>query len=119
MTPPDKPQRWTTVGWWSIWATTFLFSLLPPAVYHWRKIAEIIEPYRWGPGLLQGHLLILRHLGRLSHWIPVALIAFLILAVRRRSARNAAIAAGAFLTAIFSSFYAACILIVLSMYLVD
>lgn len=59
----------------------------------------------------------LRNLGEWSHWIPIALLVILAVGLYKRHARNAAIAAGALLTAIFSSIYAAFCLIVVSMYL--
>lgn len=120
MTEPDKQKRWTTIGWWSIWAITFVVSLLPPIVHHWRRIAETVEPlrYSWRPGLLPAELLLLRHFGELSRWIPVALVGFLATGLYKRQARNAMIATGALLTAIFSSLYAAYCIIVVSMYLV-
>lgn len=97
----------------------FIVSLLPPAVHHWRKIADIIEPLRHSlTRLLPAELLFLRHLGELSHWIPVGLVALLILAIRKPSARNGSIAFGALLTAVFSSIYCAYTIIVVSMYLV-
>lgn len=98
----------------------FVASLPPPVVHHWRKIAEIIEPlrYPWHPGFLPAELLFLRHLGELSHWIPVVLLGLLAIGIYRRQARNAMIALSALITAIFSSIYAAYCLIVVSMYLV-
>ncbi len=109
-----------TVGWWSIWAIAFAGSLLPPIVHHWRQIADIIEPlrYPWYPGFLPAELLFLRHLGELSHWIPVVLVGLLAIGIYKRQARNAMIAISALMAAIFSSIYAAYCLIVVSMYLV-
>lgn len=120
MTQPDKPRRWTTVGWWSIWAIAFIVSLLPPIVHHWRQIADIIEPlrYPWHPGFLPAELLFLRHLGELAHWIPVVLIGLLAIGIYKRQARNATIAIGALIAAVFSSIYGAYCLIVVSIYLV-
>lgn len=120
MTQSDRPKRWTTVGWWSIWIITFTVSLLPPIVYHWRRIADIIEPlrYSWPPHFLPAQLLFLRHLGELSHWVPIALLGLLAMGIFKRQLRNAVITTGVLLTAIFSSIFAAYCLIVISMYLV-
>ena len=119
MPQESKRSRWSAVGWWGIWTLAFVVSLLPPAVQHWRKITDIIEPLRYGlTPLLPAELLFLRYLGELSHWIPVALVALLILAVRKPSTRNGSIAFGALLIAVFSSIYCAYSLIVVSMYLV-
>lgn len=120
MTPPNEitRERWSTVGWWSLWAGAFIASLLSPVVYHWRRIAEIVEPLRYQlTHFLPAELLLLRHMGEWSHWIPVALMLLLVLGVYRRRFRNRSIVAGVLLTAIFSSIYAAYCLIVVSMYL--
>ena len=121
MTTPQesKCSRWSAAGWWGVWVVTFVVSLLPPAVHHWRKIADIIEPLRYSlTRLLPAELLFLRHLGELSHWVPVVLVALMILAIRKPSARRGSIAFGALVAAIFSSIYCAYTLIVVSMYLV-
>ena len=112
-------ERWSTVGWWSLWAGAFIVSLLPPVVYHWRRIAEIVEPLRYQlTHFLPAELLLLRHMGEWSHWIPAALLLLLVLGIYRPRFRNRSIVAGVLLTAIFSSIYAAYCLIVVSMYLV-
>lgn len=114
-----RSSRWSAVGWWGIWTFAFVVSLLPPAVHHWRKIADIIEPLRYGlTGLLPAELLLLRHLGGLSHWIPVALVGLLILGIRKPHTRKSSIAVAALMAAVFSSIYCAYTLIVVSMYLV-
>lgn len=96
-----------------------MVSLLPPAVHHGRKIAEIIEPHRYVlTGFLPAELLFLRCLGGLSHWIPVALVVLLIMGIRKPFARNGSIAVGALVAAVFSSIYCTYTLIVVSMYLV-
>lgn len=115
----SKNRRWSAVGWWSLWIVVFVVSLLPPLVYRWRSIADVIEPLRYSlTRLLPAELLFLRHLGEWSHWIPVALIVLLISGIRKPSARNRSIAFGALLTAVFSSVFCAYTLIVVSMYLV-
>jgi hypothetical protein len=83
------------------------------------RIADVIEPlrYSWGPHFLPAELLLLRHLGEWSHWVPIALVGLLATGIYKCQSRNAVITAGALLTAIFSSIYAAYCLIVLSMYL--
>ena len=104
----SKNRRWSAVGWWSLWIVVFVVSLLPPLVYRWRRIADVIEPLRYSlTRLLPAELLFLRHLGEWSHWIPVALIVLLILGIRKPSARNRSIAFGALLTAVFSSVFCA------------
>jgi hypothetical protein len=121
MATPQEPKnrRWSAVGWWSLWIVVFVVSLLPPLVHRWRGIADIIEPLRYSlTRFLPAELLFLRHLGEWSHWIPVALVALLILGIRKPSARNSSIAFGALLTAVFSSIFCAYTLIVVSMYLV-
>lgn len=108
------------MGWWTIWIAAFVVSLLPPAVHHWRDITNIIESRRYSlTHFLPAELLFLRQLGELSHWIPLVLVALLILAIRKPSARNGSIAFGALVAAIFSSIYCAYTLCVLSIYLVD
>lgn len=121
MSKPNRNnrERWSTVGWWSVWTVTFIASLLPPIVHHWRRIAEIVEPLRYRlTGFLPAELLMLRTMGEWSHWIPAVLILLLVLGIYRRRVRNASIVTGVLLGAVFSSIYAAFCLIVVSMYLV-
>jgi hypothetical protein len=113
-------DRWSTVGWWSVWAIAFIVSLLPPIVHHWRRITDIIEPlrYPWYPHFLPAELLMLRHLGEWSHWIPSILFLLLVIGIYRRRVRNRSILTGVLITATFSSIYAAYCLMVVSLYLV-
>ena len=117
MTTPDKKQALVDRGWWAIWTVAFIISLLPPIVHRWRQIEGIVEPLRYPWGLLPAELLFLRHLGSLSHLIPVLLGGALFIAIYKREIRRGVIATGVLLSFIFSSIYAAYCVIVLSMYL--
>jgi MFS family permease len=113
-------DRWSTVGWWSIWAIAFIFSLLPPIVHHWTRIDDIIEPLRYRlTHFLPAELLLLRKMGEWAHWIPAALILVLVVGIYWRRLRNTSIVVGVLISAVFSSIYAAFCLIVVSMYLVS
>ena len=112
-------DRWSTVGWWSVWVVAFIVSLLPPIVHHWRRIDDIVEPLRYRlTNFLPAELLLLRKMGAWAHWIPAVLVLVLVVGIFRRRIRNTSIVAGILLSAIFSSIYAAFCLIVVSMYLV-
>ena len=112
-------DRWSTVGWWAVWVISFIASLLHIGVYHWGRVADNIEPLRYRlTHFLPAELILLRHMGEWSHWIPLCLLVLLALGIYRRRLRNRSIVAGVLLTAIFSSIYAAYCLTVASMYLV-
>jgi hypothetical protein len=121
MTQTTKKQRWAAVGWWTVWGLTFTVSLIPPIIHHWRRIPEIIEPFRypWFPRLLPADLLFLREFGELSHWIPGVLLVILFIAIRQPEARNPLITLGSLATAVVSSLYVGLCLAILSTYLVS
>ena len=103
--------------WWIIWALSFLGSLLPPIVFHWKSVADIIEPLRFAGMLLPSHLLMFRWLGELSHWMPVILLAVAFLARRMPEKAKGIIYLGASLTGIFSAVYAAYSILIASIYI--
>lgn len=112
-----KPRFRDVLGWWMLWLAAFLASLAPPVIHYWRRLPDIIEPFRYPWHLLPADLLMLRWLGELSCWIPCILLAVLFGSIRRPSSRRALIATGASLAAAFSSLYAGYSLLVITTYL--
>lgn len=115
MLPRSKVRD--VVGWWFLWSMVFLASLVPPVVHHWRRLPDIIEPFRYPWHLLPADLLMLRKLGELSCWIPGLLLAVLFSSIRWPRLRRQLIATGACLTAVFSAVYAGYTLIIVTTYL--
>ena len=103
--------------WWLVLAIAFLVSLLPPIVFHWRNVPDIIEPLRFAGMLLPIDLLLFRWLGELSHWIPVILIVVAVLAKRFPAKAKSIICGGVFLAAVFSTIYAAYSVMMASVYI--
>ena len=104
--------------WWLEWLISFVASLVTPAVFYWWNIEEIVEPLRYSSGWNPLELLLLHYLKTFSCWIPGILILLLIRAIFKPSSRRTLICFGAVFTAIFSSLYTACCLLVISMYLI-
>ncbi len=112
-----KSKLRNLIGWWALWSAAFLASLIPPAVHYWRRLPDIIEPFRYPWHLLPSDLLMLRWLGELSCWIPGVLLAILFGSVRWPRLRRVLIATGASLAAAFSSVYAGYTLLIVTTYL--
>lgn len=112
--PQCSDRKW--LGWWSIWAMTFVVSLAPPLIHYFRRVPEILEPFRYAWGLMPADLIFLRELGEMSQWIPLALVGGLVFAIRKPTARRSVIAFGACLSAGFSAVYASYCLLILTTY---
>jgi len=117
MSADPQERNWNRLGWWAIWFATLVVSLVPPLAHHLCGVAKILEPFRYSRGHLPPDLQLLRQLGELSRWIPVALCGILIVAARKPTLRKSAIACGACMAAGFSAVYAGYCLMVLTIYL--
>jgi hypothetical protein len=94
-----------------------MVSLAPSLIHYFRRVPEILEPFRYAWGLMPADLIFLRELGAMSRWIPVILLGELVLAVRLPTARPSLIALGACLSAGFSALYASYCLLIITTYL--